>query len=232
MIQPTPLAPGQRLILAGMTGSGKSVALARAIVDQPLRGVIIDTKDEDEFKKLPHAVYVDGLEGVDLDSFALPSGPDFIIVRPTPAETADPDVLDDFLLDIYENAGNLVVGIDELYTVALGSYPRPGITAIYTRGRSRRISMIAGTQRPTLFPLFCLTEANEFYEFYLARPEDRERIAGVTVPALAERPVDRHTFWWYKMGETEAQLAGPVTPLPVPRNTVQANKRYERVRLL
>lgn len=227
---PPPLEPGHRLIVAGHTGSGKSLALTWALRRQRLRGVIIDTKLEPAFATLPRHTIVEGLENVDFDAFKAPDAPDFLIVRPSPDEM-DLEILDDFLREIYESLENVVVGIDELYNVAMGSHPAPGITALYTRGRSRRISMIAATQRPAWIPLFCLTEADEFYVFRLNWPADRDRMASVTAENVRKIPVDKYTYWWFKMAETEARIAGPV-PLPEAPRMADRVVKYERVRLV
>ena len=227
---PPPLEPGHRLIVAGHTGSGKSLALTWALRRQRLRGVILDTKLEPAFATLPRCSIVEGLEAVDFDAFKAENAPDFLIVRPHPEEL-EQEILDDFLHEIYESLENVIVGIDELYMVALGTYPGRGVTAVYTRGRSRRISLIAATQRPRFIPMFCMTEADEIYEFRLNAPEDRDRLASYTVPALRSIPVDKYSFWSYKMGETEARLAGPV-PLPEAPRIADRVVKYERVRLV
>lgn len=230
---PPPLDPGQRLIIAGQTGSGKSEALTWALYSQRLRGIILDTKQEPSFKRLPKTSHADGLENADVSILGAPDGPDFLIVQPSPAEITDTDGLDDFLLHVYESCENVVIGVDELYNVAQGSTPGAGITALYTRGRSRRLSVIAATQRPVWVPLFCLSEASQFYVFSLSLPQDRARLASLGSQDLLDRPLDKYRFWWFKIGSDIVRLSGPVplrappvSPRPLPP------KHFERVRLI
>lgn len=227
MLNPLQVQPGTRTLIAGKTGSGKSVFAAWLTQAQPLRGVVLDTKIDAAFERLPRVKIVEGLgafDPADLGEYS------FIVVRPLPLEL-DADELDFFLLMLYGNVHNLCITIDELYSVTGSGRAGEGLKALYTRGRSRSLSLIAGVQRPVWIPLFCISEADYVAEFLLQWPADRTRLAEVTVPELDNAPIDKFSFWWYKSGESAAVLHTAITPLPLPRPQ-PVERRSESVRLV
>lgn len=184
--------------------------MARLTLEQPLRGLILDTKLDDSYRRLPGSLIVDSLE--EYDDGLLEEYP-FVIVRPQPAEF-DIEILDAFLLERYHQLQRVCLVIDELYSVAPGNTPSPGLTALLTRGRTRGLTILSGVQRPAWISQFCFSEADYFAVFRLQLDRDRERLADFGAPEMLDNPLDKYFFWWYKVGEDRAVLHPPLTPLP------------------
>lgn len=92
--------------------------------------------------------------------------------------------------------GNWLIYIDELYAIQeKGNYPAL-LNAVYTRGRSRKVSVIACCQRPCWVPLFALTETQHQYIFRLPLAEDRGRMGAVCGPKVAVMP-PKYAFWYH-----------------------------------
>jgi len=205
----SPLSPGQRLLVTGKTGSGKTRGMIWFAARQSLPVIILDTKNEEAFETLPHALIVDGLD-LDFENIYKEQVPAFVVVRPSIAEN-DSEALDGFLLRCYEELTQVCIMIDELYSVAENSYPAPGLKAILTRGRSRRLTLISGSQRPAWIPLFCFSEADAFAVYRLSLEQDRQRLVNITGEAALKEPLDNFEFWWYTYA-----LQAPVRHAAVP----------------
>lgn len=81
-----------------------------------------------------------------------------------------------YMQAIYE-AGDCTLYIDEVYGVNKpGSLPGPELSALYTRGRELGIGVFASSQRPTLIPLFLLTEVEWIFCFRLLWEGDQQRM--------------------------------------------------------
>lgn len=183
----------ERAFITGITGSGKTV-FAKHLLRNITRLIVIDTKGE-----------LDDWNTEDFDAFtehAIKFG-DKVRVRVVPPLRADSEDFFDHIFFLAYEAGNIIVYIDEAYGVVQpGSKPMYGLTAIYTRGRSRDVGVIAASQRPAWTPLFMMSEAQHIVVFRLNMAEDRDRIAGIAgQPQIATPIRDQHGFYHYKSGE-------------------------------
>ncbi len=120
---------------------------------------------------------------------------DCLVYRPTP-ENSEPETYDKLFKWVYERRHTFVY-IDELTAVTRSalSYPQ-WLRAIYVQGRSMGIGILAATQRPTLIPLFCLSEAQKFWSFYLLLHADRKRMAEWMGPRAEEEPREMYGFYY------------------------------------
>lgn len=197
------LEPGQRGLLVGKTGSGKTCAALFLLRHTPGPVVILDTKIEPAFDTAfpPGEITIqDGLG-------PLTGTTRITIVRPRAHELVAWKLLDAWLTTIPEAT---TVYLDELYQVhGPGGFAGPGLTGILTRGRSKGISVLMSTQRPRFISGFCLTEAEKYYIYWLSKPADRRVLADATVPAIQEAPPPFH-FWFYAAGQRHATLFAPV----------------------
>lgn len=187
----------ERVFICGQTGSGKTV-LAKQSLKHITRLIVIDTKGEltdwntEEF------------EDVSVKQ-AITRG-DPVRARVIPPLRGDKeDYFDDIFFMAYD-AGNITVYIDEMYGVVLpGKNPPDGLSALYTRGRSRGVGVVSCSQRPTWVPLFAMSEAKHFFMFRLNMPEDRDRVAEVAGQPVMQSVIrDKYGFFYYENGADEA----------------------------
>jgi energy-coupling factor transporter ATP-binding protein EcfA2 len=200
---------GERALIVGQTGSGKTAFAAwmlRRLPSSP--AVIYDTKDEEKFRALvPHRVVEtisEMIEAADDETV------DYVIVRPTVHLLRDPDALDEFLMAHYERLRKIPAYIDEAYTFHKNGQAGPGLIGLLTRGRSRGITTILSTQRPSFISRFCVTESQRLYLFRLTDKADKKRVGDV-VPDFADMPnPPKHGFYFFETGEEAPRLMQPV----------------------
>ena len=158
---------GHRHAIFGMTGTGKTVFAAWCLSRrsyQHMPWIILDFKGEELFSKLPQ------YDMLDVDA-KIPRGPGLFIVRPTP-DDVESGAATGLLYRMWER-GNVGLFIDEGYMLR----PRDrALQAVLTQGRSKRIPVIALSQRPAWVSPFIHSESEYKSIFYLFTPADIERV--------------------------------------------------------
>lgn len=197
--------PGQRAIIIGSTGSGKTGFGTWMLLRLPFSPILIfDTKDEEKFPLLPDSVVAHSWDQV--VAAMNDERYEYVIFRPPTEELSDPEVLDQYLYEAYEGFEHIVVDIDELLSFVRVGRAGPGLTAILTRGRSRGITTIMGSQRPAMIGRYALSEAQQFYIFNLSHGDDRKEVAKF-VPGYKGLPAPRDFgFYHYRVGEGAPRL--------------------------
>lgn len=203
-------AKGERALSIGQTGSGKTTFnrwLLERLPETPV--VIYDTKHDGKFDELEKTRVVESIEGAEEAMADLEC--DYVIFRPPPVITSNPVSLDKLLQYHEENWRGIDAYIDEVYHFHRGAYAGPGLNGLYTRGRSRGITTIASSQRPSSVSKFLFSETQIFYVFALYLDDDLKRIAGF-IPGFDKLPrAPKHKFYVYRQGqEDEPKLMGPV----------------------
>lgn len=190
-IQSIDLKPGERGLIVGQTGTGKSV-LAKSLLPKTGKLIIIDPKGEFEYfepngKQMP--VYRE-LAAVKLRK------PARFIFRPREGDIANIHVYDGVFQHAYEQ-GDTTVFVDEI--IAFANHNRyPHYMAVcYQMGRSKRVSILACTQRPKRIPEMVKTESQRFYCFKLNNPEDIKEARSVCAGYDPARMPDYHSFLYY-----------------------------------
>jgi hypothetical protein len=200
---------GEKLLIVGQNGSGKTAFAAwvlERIATAPT--LIYDTKEETKFTALPKSRVAGDWDGV---WEAMDDGEsDFVIFRPPLEDLNDPERLDAYLLDHYHSFPQVPAYIDEAYSFHKNSREGPGLTALFTRGRSRGITTIISSQRPARISRFCITEAQRVAAFRLMDRKDRQRLADV-IPNFdrMEAPKPFH-FHYFQAGDDYPILYPPV----------------------
>lgn len=179
---------GERGILFGQSGSGKSVAAAWLLHYMPTPIVVYDTKVSPSLVgSFPGARVYDGLRKAKpvLDK-------PVTILRPDPEELSDPEFLDDVLWRLYLGKQPMTLYIDEAVDLHAGSRCFRGLLACVSRGREQGITLLAGTQRPAWVSLYLTSEAQHYYIFKLRLKADRDRVEQITGFRLTR--MDKHEF--------------------------------------
>lgn len=186
------IKPDDRVALVGRTGSGKTY-LARLLLANVRRLVVVDSKSSlaEWSLEIPSSR--------DWRSFERGNPARWRVLHPI---TDDPQSWYEQLFQRLYLIGNVTVYIDEAYAVTpVGKQPGAWLSALYTRGRERGISVWAATQRPTWIPLFMLSESDWFFIFRLQMAEDRRRMAQIVGNEVLRPIPDKHGMYTYHVDQ-------------------------------
>lgn len=197
---------GERGLIVGQTGSGKSAFLVWLLMRVPMSPVIIyETKEEPKFQHLPGVVFCQTQE--ELDSAYHDQTADYIVMQPDIDTASNPTLLDEMLYHHFMYYPNSVCAIDELFMFHNSGRHGRGLLGLYTRGRSRGITTIACTQRPAWISGFSISEAQRYFAFYLEMDSDKKKLK----PALLDLPdPPKFGFYYWESGDKEITRYGAV----------------------
>lgn len=191
--------PGQRALLTGRTGTGKSTLARHMLRNMTQLVIIVDPKGDFDY---PNSIII--RDPRDLSAFRR-SREKNLVYRPDP-EFWDMQNWDNFFKWAYM-FGNCVLYLDEVFAVMVNNQSPPWLKAILTRGRSLLITCIACTQRPFSIPVSLLSECEHRYMFGLSLLDDKKRMAelmpgntivnGKEVPTVLLPLSGRHNFYYY-----------------------------------
>lgn len=181
----------QRVAFAGKTGSGKTYA-ARYLLHPIRRLIAIDPKMQlmGERNWRLEAPSREAYKALRQGEYAR------IVAWQPPAVDPEGFPIWDSLFELAWELGDVVVYIDEMYSVAKNgrlSYP---LRRLYTQGRARGIGVWAATQRPSFVPLEMFSESEWSLIFTLRMEEDRKKVARSLGFEQIMQPIrDVHGFW-------------------------------------
>ena len=191
---------GQRGVLVGRTGNGKTT-LARAVMDNsPLHWIVLDCKNDKSFDDYKHYDLGDKLNF---------SGK-LTVIRPAPHYLADRKSLDAWIFELSETYENIGLFIDELLYVTHNSTAGPGLVGWLTRGRSRKQSFLGCTQRPARISMFIFTECDVFINLGVNHVDDVKRLEAMTSSAEFAQKPPRFHFHVYDVAEDSLKKFKPV----------------------
>lgn len=156
------LRQGQHVLFVGKNGTGKTT-LAEKILSAKQYVIVIDTKGELRWS------------GFQITSDAEKAFNDtHTILRPNGDLRKVEHVFRRALKE-----GGWHVYVDELYMIGIGSVQRfpPSFIEALTRGRSKKVTVYMGTQRPRFVPVFVFTEPRHIFVFNLSSRYDRVHVA-------------------------------------------------------
>jgi hypothetical protein len=192
--------PDSRTTLIGATGTGKSTCAvwlwSHCNLNRPW--IVIDFKQDEIFDEIG----MPPLEPISLD--AVPKKPGGYILAPAPGSE---EGLEEWLWQIWERGG-LGLVIDEAALMP----DKPAWQAILQQGRSKRIQVLACTQRPVFAKRALFSEASFFCVYRMQDRRDARVIEGF-VPADLGRPLPQHHWYWYDVARNALLHMGP-TPAP------------------
>lgn len=190
-----------RTTVIGATGSGKTTCGAWLLSKQRFEKrpwIIFDFKREALFD----AVGLPPISEIDLRSKP-PRKPGLYLVSPRPDED---EALEDWLWKLWENE-NTGLFVDEASLMP----DKTAFRAILQQGRSKRLPVIACTQRPVNVQRPLFSEASYFCVYRMSDKRDYRVIEGF-VPANLSRPLRPHHWRWYDVARNELLTMKPVPP--------------------
>lgn len=98
---------------------------------------------------------------------------------------------------------NTMVITDELSMVMDGYQVPDGFRACACQGRSRKIGMINGCQRPASIPVVARSEAQKYICFELALRDDRKAVGEFMTQEVVDAPARGHNFYFFDKGERQ-----------------------------
>lgn len=188
-----------RTTVIGATGTGKTTCGAWLLSNQRLDvrpWVIVDFKRETIFDM----VGMPPIQEIGLDG-SPPRKPGLYLLSPRPGED---DALEDWLWRAWEQE-NLGLFIDEATLMP----DRDAFRAVLQQGRSKRLPVIACTQRPVDVKRGLFSEASFFCVYRLQDRRDARVIEGF-VPADLSTPLPPHHWQWYDVAQNRLLRMGPV----------------------
>jgi DNA helicase HerA-like ATPase len=183
----------QRVAFAGKTGSGKTFA-ARFLLrsTQIRRLIVIDPKmalvGDKSWRLEPPSRQAE--KALRDGEFAR------IVYWQAPEIDNDGFPIWDKIFEFAWDVGDIVIYIDEMYSVAKNgrlSYP---LRRLYTQGRALGIGVWAATQRPSFVPMEMFSESEWSLIFTLRMEDDRKKVArSLGFDQIMEPIRDEHGFW-------------------------------------
>jgi ABC-type dipeptide/oligopeptide/nickel transport system ATPase component len=183
---PIPWKQGEHMAIIGDTGSGKTFLEARLIAMRDY-AVVCRTKPDDI--KFPGFKTVHSASAMDsLDEHRLLLTPKYERQAVEIAEA---------LTKAWEQ-GHWTIAIDELYYATTMLKLEPYVNRLLTQGRSKRITVITGMQRPAWISRFALSQSTHTFLF-VTEGRDTKTIAQALSPRLADvvSELRKHEFSYF-----------------------------------
>jgi hypothetical protein len=192
-----------RTTVIGATGSGKTTCALWLLANQRLDRrpwIIVDFKREPMFD----VIGIPPIRQIGLKS-RIPRQRGLYLVTPKPNED---DALEAFLWRIWQRE-NCGLFVDEASLMP----DQSAFRAILQQGRSKRIPVIACTQRPVDVKRGLFSEASFFCVYRMADKRDYRTIEGF-VPARLSAPMPEYHWRWYDVAHNRLLHMAPVPKLP------------------
>ena len=213
--------PGDRLMVVGATGSGKTVAgishLAWQDFDQK-PWVLFNTKGDSNLNSIKGSIEWNVHRPP-------PIKPGIYQVRPKAG--IDAEAVRDFLYQILDQE-NVGLYIDEGYAIAHAKKINYPFQDVMTQGRSKNITCIINSQKPSWIDPFVTSEAGFYQVFRLNDERDKRRLrefipedAPVVIKPQSMKEVDTLSLghrlppfhsMWYDVGQHKGAFLKPARP--------------------
>lgn len=205
------LAPSERVLIVGRTGSGKTT-LARVLVGGYRNLVVIDPKWRFE---LPRTLTL--YSPADFRQ-VYPQRSTRIIFRP------DPNALFDQVDEVLGRVltfGRTAINVDEALDLATATRIVPAYRRLVKTGRELLCPVISCSQRPTGLHNDVIAEAEHLFAFDLHLATDRAKVAGIGGDGLLEQPGEPYAFFYY--GPATGGQVVRCPPLALPDRTLASS---------
>lgn len=184
-VPPFPWEMGEHVGVVGETGSGKTMLISRLITT---RTYVVSLKSKGDDTRLPGKLITSakGMDDIRESRFVL--YPKYEDQRWQFA----------LALEKAWRQGTWTVNIDELYQIDSLYRLGPLVNRLLTQGRSERISVVCGMQRPVSVTRFALSQAAHVICF-AQEGRDLKTVVEATTPRIedAVKRLRRYEFVWY-----------------------------------
>ena len=171
-----PIGTGDRVVVVGHTGSGKTT-LTRRMVGGLSSLVVIDPKYRFWLPPDPRRAPAQVVTGARAFAQVWPHRALRVIYRPDLNDARHGDVND--VMARILNVGRTCLLVNEAMDYANATTILPAYRQCVVRGREAEVRVISETQRPTGVHNTVLSEAEHFFLFYLMLQTDRHKMAGL-----------------------------------------------------
>ncbi len=208
------LKAGDKVFIAGQTGSGKSV-LATHLASRFDRAVVFDPKWGDPSAVLPNAATLHSAREA-AAHIRRREGPGRVIYQPDAADNAHIVESWDAICAAVWTLGpvGIAIVVHELPFLANAYTIGPHFKQLITAGRLFGITVILVSQRPRGIPVFARSESVHWVCFKLKSPDDLETMADVMGAPVRDTPLAVPHGYWY-LGPDDVLRQGE--PIPVNR---------------
>jgi len=195
----------ERLTILGCTGSGKTTLAGWVLSKAPFHQkpyIAIDYKGDALLSSIDRIKEIGTHEKI-------PSYPGLYIVRPLPS---DKEAVEDWLWKVWhkENTG---LYVDEAYLLP----DKDALQNLLAQGRSKRIPVIAASQRPVNVPRSIFSEASHIALFRLNDRRDKKIVSEFTPDGMTEKRLPDYHSFWYNVSDHKVDDPTPYFHLePVP----------------
>jgi hypothetical protein len=154
---PVPWKIGEHVAVIGTTGTGKTYLMSR-LLDMREYVVMLRTKDDDiKFKGFKRAKNAGAMQHVYSQK---------LLIEPEYEQQIQVGAK---MLDLAYRMGRWTVVLDELYYISVELGLTNPVNKLLTQGRSKRLSIVTGMQRPAWISRFALSEVSHVFTFGLER---------------------------------------------------------------
>jgi DNA helicase HerA-like ATPase len=189
-------SPDQHFAMAGMTGSGKTVAgleMLSLCDHDGIATVIIDHKREDYIMRLQ-------AEPLHVNSLVLPDSGIHVVKAGLKPE--DKETLEGLLQRIW-NKKNTRIYVDEGHLLGMSH----ALRQIMVTGRSRRVSVFWTSQKAAWIDPFIWSQASFYRCFRLQTPQDVKRF-NENFP-IKWKPLDEYMSYYYDLSLNKVHVLKP-----------------------
>lgn len=198
---------GERAIVAGRTGSGKSSLARWLLVRSVGHWVILNPKHTKAFNSLPDSNVVYEMTAKAIEQSMRDHR--FTIINP-PSDQCAPETLDLLIDWLHSNYKNVGLCVDELYAIHSNGRAGQGLVGWLTRGRELKQSFLGLAQRPSWLSKFLFSEAEYVCSMSLSMEDDRKRMYDMTGRDEFRDKLPPYYWLWYDVSSDELRKLGKV----------------------